>query len=256
MQRDCSRSTDPRALLRTFYGTLTQAWGPQHWWPAESTFEVVVGAFLTQNTSWANVERAIANLRAADALSVDALRLINIEVLEQLIRPSGYFRQKAQRLKTFISFLDLNYGGSLERMFAQQTSKLREQLLDLNGVGPETADSILLYAGDHPVFVVDAYTRRVLQRHGIISETATYEEIRELVEAALANDEAPRGAPLSTTGGSVHGPSSMSAKVRSATAQTYNEMHALIVGLGKSHCLKAMAKCEGCPLAAFPPDLG
>lgn len=256
MQRGHSPLPDPQALVRDFYRTLAQAWGPQHWWPAESSFEVVVGAFLTQNTSWTNVERAIANLRAADALTVEALRLIQIDDLEQLIRPSGYFRQKAQRLKTFISFLDLNYDGSLEHMFAQQTSKLREELLALKGVGPETADSILLYAGNHPVFVVDAYTRRVFERHGLISETATYEDTRQLVESALVTEEAPVR-PRSRIGGSAHDPSPMSTKIRSATAQAYNEMHALIVGLGKNQCLKTAAKCEGCPLAVFlPPCTG
>lgn len=250
MHRGQSHSSDP--LVRELYRTLAQAWGPQHWWPAQTALEVVVGAYLTQNTSWTNVERAIANLREADALSVDGLRSISVEALQQLIRPSGYFRQKAERLKIFISFLDVNYGGSLERMFAQQTPTLREQLLALKGVGPETADSILLYAGNHPVFVVDAYTRRVFERHGLISPSATYENIRALVESALSSESAiySHGSVL---GGSAHDPSPASTMARSGRAQVYNEMHALIVGLGKQHCLKAVAECEGCPLAPFLP---
>src|SRR3954463_1012803 len=171
--------------IRKYYGTLFNAWGAQHWWPAETQFEVIVGAYLTQNTAWTNVERALANLRAADALTVDAIRTIRLSRLERLIRPSGYFRQKAKRLKTFVAFLDQKYAGSLERMFSEPTIKLRHELLRLNGVGPETADSILLYAGNHPVFVVDAYTRRIMARHEILPENTTYEEIRQLFERAL-----------------------------------------------------------------------
>src|SRR5581483_8065734 len=157
-----------RDQIRKYYGALFSAWGAQHWWPAETQFEVIVGAYLTQNTAWTNVERALSNLRAAGALSVDAMRAMRLARLERLIRPSGYFRQKAQRLKIFIAFLDRQYRGSLENMFSQPTEKLRKELLALNGVGPETADSILLYAGNHPVFVVDAYTRRILDRHAIL----------------------------------------------------------------------------------------
>lgn len=199
----------------------------------------------------------MANLRAAGVLGVDALRLIPVGDLEQLVGPSGYFRQKAQRLKTFISFLDLNYDGSLERMFAEDTTKLREQLLALNGVGPETADSILLYAGNHPVFVVDAYTRRIFERHGLIPATATYEQIRTLVESALAAEtpSTPQGKHAGAAlCGSAHAPSLMSTATRSTTTQTYNEMHALLVGVGKNYCLKSTAKCEGCPLAPFLPS--
>src|SRR5689334_7489550 len=137
----------PQSTLRAIFRTLRKLWGPQHWWPAESQFEVIVGAYLTQNTSWTNVERAMQNLRAANALSIDAIRTMPLARLEELIRPSGYFRQKADRLKRFISYLDERYHGSLERMFAEPTPKLLEELLALNGVGPETADSILLYAG-------------------------------------------------------------------------------------------------------------
>src|SRR5450631_3923154 len=172
--------------IQRYYEALYRAWGAQHWWPAETHFEVIVGAYLTQNTAWTNVELALANLRAARILSVAGIREAKLARLERLIRPSGYFRQKAARLKTFVRFLDDKYGGSLDQLFAQTTDKLREELLSLNGVGPETADSILLYAGNHPVFVVDAYTRRILNRHGILPEKTDYEEIRELFQQALA----------------------------------------------------------------------
>ncbi len=170
--------------IRTYYRTLFKAWGPQNWWPARSRFEVIVGAYLTQNTAWSNVEKAMANLRFAGLLSVKGLRAVPLAELESLVRPSGYFRQKAARLKTFIAFLDDRYQGSLKKFFAQSTARLREELLQLNGVGPETADSILLYSGNHPVFVVDAYTRRIFIRHEILAEETTYEEIRELFQDA------------------------------------------------------------------------
>lgn len=245
--------------LRRYYRTLYQAWGRQHWWPADTAFEVIVGAYLTQNTSWTNVERALTNLRAAEALSVAGIRSIRLRKLERLIRPSGYFRQKAKRLKTFVAFLNRNYDGSLEKLFSQPTGKLREELLELNGVGPETADSILLYAGNHPVFVVDAYTRRILERHGILGEKADYEDIRELFERALspiAQEQQERpvdSAPPLASGvrGAAHPPSPTSTSERTATVQIYNEMHGLIVGAGKYFCKKAKAECEACPLRPF-----
>lgn len=175
--------------IREFHRVLSDAWGPQHWWPAQTRFEVIVGAYLTQNTAWTNVERAMKNLQGARVLSVKGIREISIAELETLIRSAGYFRQKSKRLKTFISYLDANYRGSLDGMFSQSTQKLRDELLALNGVGPETADSILLYAGNHPVFVVDAYTRRILDRHAILPLTAPYEDIRMLFERALAGIE-------------------------------------------------------------------
>lgn len=249
--------------IRDFYAALYRAWGPQHWWPAESPFEVIVGAYLTQNTSWSNVERAIENLRSAEVLSIDGIRKLRLSRLEKLIRPSGYFRQKAGRLKTFIAFLDRQYEGSLEKMFAQPTHKLRQELLGLNGVGPETADSILLYGGNHPVFVVDAYTRRVLDRHGILPEKTDYEEIRALFEQALQSriEEQESGpasgsAPLeSGFPGALHPPSAMSTAHRTAQVQVFNEMHGLIVGVGKFHCGKSKVKCDGCPLQAFLPKV-
>ena len=177
--------------IRNYYDCLFSAWGRQHWWPAQSRFEVIVGAYLTQNTAWTNVEKALRSLRKARLLTISGIRRTPVDELERLIRSAGYFRQKAQRLKIFVSFLDDRYGGSLARMFARPTAELRDELLALNGVGPETADSILLYAGNHPVFVVDAYTRRILERHGIIRKAADYEEIRTLFEAALGKTRPP-----------------------------------------------------------------
>lgn len=248
--------------IRRYYVALYGAWGRQHWWPAETPFEVVVGAYLTQNTSWTNVERAIENLRRAKVLNADGIRKLKLARLERLIRPSGYFRQKAQRLKTFISFLDRNYDGSLERMLRQPTEKLRKELLSLNGVGPETADSILLYAGNHPVFVVDAYTRRVLDRHAILPEKTDYEDIRQFVEHALKSigneneEEHTSGKAPVESGfpGTLHPPSAMSTTQRTALVQAYNEMHGLLVGVGKYHCGKTKLKCDGCPLQRFLPE--
>src|SRR5258706_8823411 len=181
------QSLSPEVHIAEIYSTLSRAWGRQHWWPARSRFEVIVGAFLTQNTSWTNVELAMKQLRAARVLTVAGIRNTPVARLEKLVRSSGYFRQKARRLKTFVNFLDRNYAGSLSRMFHQPTSELRQELLALNGVGPETADSILLYAGQNPVFVVDAYTKRIAARHAILPGNASYEEFRLLLEASLAS---------------------------------------------------------------------
>jgi endonuclease III related protein len=251
----------PDDQIRTYFSTLYRTWGPQHWWPAESPFEVIVGAYLTQNTSWTNVERALANLRKAGVLTVSGIRRVPLPKLEKLIRSAGYFRQKAKRLKIFVKFLDERYHGSLTRMFAQPTTELREQLLSLNGIGPETADSILLYAGSHPVFVVDAYTRRIVERHQLAPARATYEEICELFGRSLLPLEAsflmpvtlpdavsPAGPPDSR-----HLPSKMSAAERSPAAQLFNEMHGLIVGVGKTFCKKSQPDCEHCPLKKFLP---
>jgi endonuclease III related protein len=247
--------------IQTYYRALFQAWGPQHWWPAQSRFEVIVGAYLTQNTAWTNVEKALANLRAARLLSAKGVRRTPLTELERLIRPAGYFRQKAKRLKLFVAFLDDQYEGSLTKLFARPTAKLREELLNLHGVGPETADSILLYAGNHPVFVVDAYTRRILSRHEILPETAGYEEIRELFEQALpplaesddSSGKADRQSLATGFPGAAHPPSAMSTAKRTALAQVYNEMHGLIVGVGKNYCRKSQARCDECPLQKFLP---
>jgi endonuclease III related protein len=249
----------PDNQIRSYFETLYQSWGRQHWWPAQSSFEVIVGAYLTQNTSWTNVERALRSLRAARVLSVRGIRRTPLSQLERLIRSAGYFRQKARRIKIFVGFLDERYKGSLSHMFAQPTAKLREELLGLEGVGPETADSILLYAGNHPVFVVDTYTRRILDRHRLFGARASYEEIRGLFEKALgplaenllkqSSDAARAGGPS----GSCHAPSRMSIAQRTAPVQVFNEMHGLIVGVGKNFCKKSQPECERCPLQKFLP---
>lgn len=247
--------------IRNYYHALFRSWGPQHWWPAESRFEMIVGAYLTQNTAWTNVEKALANLREAGLLSLAGVRRVPLSELERLIRPAGYFRQKATRLKIFVAYLDRRYGGSLTKLLARPTEELREELLDLNGIGPETADSILLYAGNHPVFVVDAYTRRILARHEILPENASYEEIRKLFETALAPVvESIDGTgkiedqPLATGfSDAAHQPSRVSAVKRTSLTQVYNEMHGLIVGVGKNYCRKSQARCDECPLQTFLP---
>jgi endonuclease-3 related protein len=261
--RSRPQHSEPRSRkleqIRKIYTHLLRAWGPQHWWPGESPLEVIVGAFLTQNTSWTNVERAIRRLHSAGVLTLEGLRRIPTRKLEQLIRSSGYFRQKAARLKGFVAFLDERYDGSLARMFAVPTTELREQLLALKGVGPETADSILLYAGQHPVFVVDAYTRRIVDRHGILPENAPYEEIRALFEDSLrdmtfatSGEDAGR-VMTRTRSPASHPPSPMSTAARAPQAQAYNEMHGLIVGIGKHYCRKTGPHCEQCPLRSYLP---
>lgn len=215
---------EPATNIREIYRTLARAYGPLHWWPAKTRFEVIVGAFLTQNTSWKNVELALGNLRQNGILNIRGIRETPIEDLEAMIRSSGYFRQKSARLKGFVEYLDREYRGSLRRIFSQPVATLRQELLDLKGVGPETADAILLYAGKLPVFVVDAYTKRLLERHGISPAGAKYEEIREQVEAAFGSKGPPEH-----------------------LAEHFNEFHALLVEVGKRHC-GATARCEGCPL--------
>jgi endonuclease-3 related protein len=249
--------------LRSYYSALSRAWGPQHWWPAQTRFEVIVGAYLTQNTAWTNVEHALRRLRAARALSLNGIRHTPLPELESLIRSAGYFRQKARRLKLFVDFVDEHYRGSLQRMFAQPTDKLRQELLTLKGVGPETADSILLYAGQHSVFVVDAYTRRILHRHGIAAANTKYEDLRTLFEQALGGTRLTPRKPGTwnrklETGlrNASHSPSPMSRAKKSRTAQVYNDMHGLIVGVGKNYCLKSKPRCELCPLRRFLPLAG
>ena len=212
-------------ILRTYYDALFEAHGEQHWWPGETPFEVVLGAILVQNTSWVNAERAIANLRRAGLLSPAALEKMPCATLARLIRPSGYFRQKARKLHEFLGFLRREYQGSLGRMFQTPTPRLREQLLSVHGIGPETADSILLYAGHHPIFVVDAYTRRILKRHGLTHGKESYEELRGLFERSLPKD-----------------------------VSLFNEYHALIVHTGKEYCRSREARCANCALRAFLPQ--
>jgi endonuclease III related protein len=211
-------------VLSSYYDAMSSSLGPMHWWPAKTPFEVIVGAILTQNTAWTNVEKAIDNLRQAKLLTPAALARVSLPRLAKLIRSSGYFRQKAKKLKAFVGFLRRGYGGSLAKMFRRPTAELREELLGVHGIGPETADSILLYAGNHPVFVVDAYTRRILTRHDLASEKTGYEEVRELFETNLPRD--PR---------------------------LWNEYHALIVNVGKNWCRNRNPRCEECPLRPFLP---
>jgi endonuclease-3 related protein len=213
------------SVLLQYYEALHSALGPQSWWPARTPFEVIVGAILTQNTSWTNVERAIGNLRAAKLLAPRAILRAPTARLARLIRSSGYFRQKAKKLKAFVRFLQEDHGGSLARMFRTPTAELRNKLLGVHGIGPETADSILLYAGKHPVFVVDAYTRRILERHGHSALGESYESIQERFHGSL-----PRAVSL------------------------FNEYHALIVRTGKDWCRPHSPRCEQCPLSPFLPS--
>ncbi len=255
--------------IQDLFRTLETALGAQHWWPAASAFEVVVGAYLTQNTAWTNVERAMENLRRAGLLSISGIRQTPLQELEQLIRPAGYFRQKAARLKRFVAHLDANHGGSLEQLFTQPTAALRQELLGLPGIGPETADAILLYAASHEVFVVDSYTRRIFERHELAGPDTDYNEIRVQVERALADDggiaaakpqtaKDARGNQLAHASATVplaHPPSAASAMARSELSRRYNEFHALLVQTAKHYCVKAAPRCEKCPLRPLlPPD--
>lgn len=201
------------------YKILYKRFGPQHWWPGETPFEVMVGAILTQNTAWKNVEKAINNLKKRNLLSPDGIYNISIEKIAEIIKPSGFFNIKAKRLKSFISFFVEIYGGDIEKM--KGDNNIREKLLSISGIGKETADSILLYALEIPVFVVDAYTKRVFSRHNIIKGDASYDEIQSAFKDALPED-----------------------------VQIYNEYHALIVRLAKEYCRKKPL-CDNCPLNVF-----
>jgi endonuclease-3 related protein len=205
--------------LGLIYKKLYFAFGTQHWWPAESPFEVMVGAILTQNTSWLNVEKALGNLKKHNLLRFDKLLALPEKRLAALLRPAGYYNIKARRLKNFLEFLSQQYGGSIDNMALKGVALLRRQLLLVNGIGQETADSILLYALKKPVFVVDAYTKRILSRHGLIKEDAVYEQVQEFFMKRLKKE-----------------------------AKLFNEYHALLVRLGKEFCLKNSPKCLVCPL--------
>lgn len=211
--------------LTEIYELLYAAFGPQRWWPGETPFEIITGAILTQNTSWANVEKAIRNLKSADLLTAEALHHIDVSQLAQLIRPAGYYNVKAKRLKSFMDWLFDNYDGALASLERVNTDQLRAELLAVKGIGRETADSILLYALGRPVFVVDAYTARITVRHGLIEPDADYEQLRELFESNLPRD-----------------------------TQLYNEYHALLVKAGKEFC-NPKARCPGCPLEKLPHNL-
>lgn len=241
-------------MVRAMYRKLVRSWGPQHWWPAETPFEIIVGAILTQNTSWGKVERALASLRAAEALTVAGIRNVFLVRLQELVYSSGSYRQKAQRLKDFVSFLDEKHNGSLDIMLATATDQLRAELLSLRGIGPETADSILLYAGNHEIFVVDAYARRILERHQAIERHASYDEVRNLVQRALQREKTL--VTMKSTAAKkvpVHKPSVMSTAKRSRLSQVYNEMHGLFVQVGKHYCLTQEPRCEACPLGSLLP---
>ncbi len=200
------------------YNALFKHFGPQDWWPGETPFEVIIGAILTQNTSWDNVEKAIASLKASGKFTPQGLFKLPVDKLALLIKSSGYFNLKARRLRNFLSFLHNDYEMNLDRMLKENGHILRHKLLNVNGIGPETADSILLYAAEYPTFVVDAYTKRILSRHGYVSADATYHQIQELFAGALPKD-----------------------------TQLYNEYHALIVRVGKELCRKT-PRCNSCPI--------
>ena len=222
------RRTDAAVRLRRMHEELLRAYGPQHWWPAKTPFEAILGAYLTQNTAWKAVERSLENLRAAGALTPEGLRRVPLAKLRRLIRPSGFITRKVPALKAFMAMLDKDFGGSLQALKAMPTAALRQRLLDLPGVGPETADAILLYALGHAVPVADEYLRRIAERHGLLVPTGrarnSYDSLVELTRDAFAGDRA------------------------AGRGQLYNEFHALTVAVGKAHCGRT-ARCQGCPLA-------
>jgi endonuclease-3 related protein len=211
--------------LTEIYQLLFDRFGPQHWWPGETQFEVITGAILTQNTNWANVEKALTNLKAADLLVPERLHRLDGSQLAELIRPAGYYNIKAKRLKNFINWLFENYDGQLANLENIDTDRFRAELLAIRGIGRETADSILLYAFDRPIFVVDAYTARIAFRHQLIEPDADYEQLRDLFQSNLLED-----------------------------VRLFNDYHALLVRLGKEFC-KPKAQCLGCPLESLPHTL-
>lgn len=222
MKTQNPHKTSNPSLVLEIYQKLYAHFGPQHWWPAESPFEVIIGAILTQNTAWTNVETAIAQLRQNNCLTLEALTAISEKKLATLIYSSGFFNQKARRLKTITSFISTAYGGSLHQLFSEPLEDLREKLLALKGLGPETVDSILLYAGDQPVFVIDSYTKRIFSRHRLIDEKASYESMQNYFMSQQDHH-----------------------------TQTFNEYHALIVKTAKIYCKKT-ASCSNCPLRSIP----
>ena len=208
-----------RVVLLKIYNSLYNYFGPLNWWPGDTPFEIMVGAILTQNTSWSNVEKAINNLKKENLLEPRKLYRINQEELAQLIKPSGYYNIKARRLKNFVNIFVNDFEGSAEKMFSGDSRELRKKLLKVNGIGPETADSILLYAGKKPFFVVDAYTKRIFSRHKLISKDSTYYQIQEFFIKNLDKD-----------------------------VKLFNEFHAQIVMLGKTICTSKNPDCAKCPI--------
>lgn len=211
--------------LNDIYQRLYDHYGPQHWWPGKSRFEVIIGAILTQNTNWNNVEKAIATLDKNGCLSPEKLHTMPADQIAPLIRSAGYFNQKSLRLKNFVDWLFEKHDGSIEELADLPTSTLRRQLLSLKGIGPETADSICLYAFDKPIFVVDTYTARIFGRHGLLEPGCGYGEIQDMFHSGLDRD-----------------------------ATLFNEYHALIVRTGKEHC-KRKPICKNCPLEDLPHQL-
>ena len=214
-------------MLEKYYEELLRQFGPQRWWPARTRLEVILGAILTQNTTWQNAARAISRLRDAGLLRWPRLRQASISQIESCVRPAGYFRQKARAIRTFAEWLDATHRGSLGVLFRQPPDRTRAQLLALRGLGPETADAILLYAGKQPFFVADAYSRRVLARHNLISPKDGYQAAQEFLHHHLPAEEG-----------------------------LYNEFHALLVETGKRHCKRQAAECRGCPLEPYLPGNG
>ncbi len=209
--------------LEEIYKLMYECFGPQHWWPGDGRFEIIVGAILTQNTNWGNVEKALNNLKANTLLKPEKLHGLEIQKLAELIRPAGYFNIKAKRVKSFLNWLFEEYDGGLNALDELPTYRFREELLCINGIGPETADSILLYAFDREVFVVDAYTARIAMRHHLIlPDEADYEQLQELFQSNLPHD-----------------------------LKLFNEFHALLVRTGKDFC-RPRARCKGCPLESLP----
>ncbi|MGA8111028.1 MAG: base excision DNA repair protein [Acidobacteriaceae bacterium] len=238
-QPNHASATEAALRLRALYDRLVERFGPQQWWPAKTPFEVVIGAYLTQNTAWTSVERSIAGLEAHGILNVAGLRAIPEAELRALIRPSGFMLRKAAALKAFVAFLDAHYRGSMKILRAaarRSPHSVRHQLLALPGIGPETADAILLYALDAPAMVVDEYLRRIVTRHSLLPENAKYAHLQALAEQAFAPKP---GQPPETP---------------AALARHYNEFHALVVEIGKRHCGR-VARCEECPLRFdLPPS--
>lgn len=208
--------------LMDLYHAMHRFFGPQAWWPGDGPLEIMIGAVLTQNTNWNNVERAIKNLRAGDMIDIEKLVRIDPNELADLIRPAGYFTVKAKRLKNLMSFIHKNYGGDLQRFFSLSVSQLREELLSVSGIGNETADDIVLYAAIKPTFVVDTYTYRIMLRHLLIGQEDDYLTIKALFEDNLPME-----------------------------AELFNEYHALLVAVGKNYCKKTNPLCEKCPLNPF-----
>lgn len=222
-QRDTGSVTEAQdGDLRRYYLRLLEAFGPQGWWPAKTRAEIILGAILTQNTTWRNAALAIARLRDAGMLDLARLSATRPGRLQSLIKPAGFFRQKTRTIQSFLLWLNEAHGGSLDQMFSGPTEHLRAALLQLKGLGPETVDAILLYAGGKPFFVADAYTRRILARHGILTHDVDYHEAQQAIHSGLERD-----------------------------AAVYSEFHALLVEVGKQYCRRQEARCGSCPLKTF-----